>query len=85
MNNQSALTESVSKNNDQKQVNAKQIFPGIDAHLKSNQVAWRVTLDWLTRRLAIAQQRVSPYLRLTCFAYRSGYLNVAGSSQTQRG
>jgi hypothetical protein len=44
MNNQSALTESVSKNNDQKQIKAKQIFLGIDAHLKSNQVAWRATL-----------------------------------------
>src|SRR5258708_14015548 len=39
MNNQSAYTESVSRNNDQKQVKAKQIFLGIDAHLVSNQVA----------------------------------------------
>jgi hypothetical protein len=39
MNNQSAHTESVSKNNDQKQVKAKQIFLGIDAHLVRNQVA----------------------------------------------
>src|SRR5258707_1309229 len=39
MNNQSADTESVSKNNDQKQVKAKQIFLGIDAHLVRNQVA----------------------------------------------
>ena len=39
MNNQSAHTESESKNNDQKQVKAKQIFLGIDAHLVSNQVA----------------------------------------------
>ena len=42
MNNQSAHTESVSKNNDQKQVKAKQIFLGIDAHLKSNQVARKI-------------------------------------------
>jgi hypothetical protein len=84
MNNQSALTESVSKNNDQKQVKAKQIFLGIDAHLKSNQVAWRVTL-----RLAHTSSRYRSTtciaLPLACFAYRSGYLNVAGSSQTQRG
>ena len=39
MNNQSAHTESVSKNNDPKQVKAKQIFLGIDAHLARNQVA----------------------------------------------
>jgi transposase len=39
MNNQSAHTESVRKNNDQKQVKAKQIFLGIDAHLGRNQVA----------------------------------------------
>src|SRR5260370_10914082 len=39
MNNQSALTESVSRNNDPKQVKAKQIFLGIDAHLVRNQVA----------------------------------------------
>src|ERR1700745_291168 len=36
---QSALTEEVSKNNGQKQVKAKQIFLGIDAHLARNQVA----------------------------------------------
>jgi transposase len=42
MNNQSAHTESVSKNNDQKPVKAKQIFLGIDAHLKSNQVARKI-------------------------------------------
>jgi len=42
MNNQSALTESVSKNNDQKQVKAKQIFLGIDAHLARNQVARKI-------------------------------------------
>jgi hypothetical protein len=36
---QSALTEEVSKNNDPKQVKAKQIFLGIDAHLARNQVA----------------------------------------------
>src|SRR5258708_39529567 len=42
MNNQSAHTESVSKKNDQKQVKAKQIFLGIDAHLKSNQVARKI-------------------------------------------
>src|SRR3984893_4046518 len=35
----SALTEEVSKNNDPKQVKAKQIFLGIDAHLARNQVA----------------------------------------------
>ena len=35
----SALTEEVSKNNDQRQQKAKQIFLGIDAHLRSNQVA----------------------------------------------
>ena len=35
----SALTEEVSKNNDLKRVKAKQIFLGIDAHLRSNQVA----------------------------------------------
>jgi transposase len=35
----SALTEEVSKNNDQKVQKAKQIFLGIDAHLKRNQVA----------------------------------------------
>src|ERR1700745_1424300 len=35
----SALTEEVSKNNDQKRQKAKQIFLGIDAHLRSNQVA----------------------------------------------
>jgi Transposase and inactivated derivatives len=39
MNNLSALTEEVSKNNDQKQLKAKQIFLGIDAHLGRNQVA----------------------------------------------
>src|ERR1700726_553009 len=39
MNNSSALTEEVSKNNDPKQVKAKQIFLGIDAHLARNQVA----------------------------------------------
>src|SRR5258708_14142371 len=39
MNNQSAYTESVSRNNDPKQVKAKQIFLGIDAHLVSNQVS----------------------------------------------
>jgi transposase len=39
MNNQSAYTESVSRNNDPKQVKAKQIFLGIDAHLARNQVA----------------------------------------------
>src|SRR5260221_10814765 len=42
MNNQSALTESVSKNNDQKQVKAKQIFLGIDAQLARNQVARKI-------------------------------------------
>ena len=42
MNNQSAHTESVSKKNDQKPVKAKQIFLGIDAHLKSNQVARKI-------------------------------------------
>src|SRR5260370_27647285 len=36
---QSALTEEVSRNNDPKQVKAKQIFLGIDAHLVRNQVA----------------------------------------------
>jgi transposase len=36
---QSALTEEVSKNNDPKQVKAKQIFLGIDAHMARNQVA----------------------------------------------
>src|SRR5258707_3357663 len=36
---QSALTEEVSKNDDPKQVKAKQIFLGIDAHLARNQVA----------------------------------------------
>src|SRR6266853_1166682 len=36
---QSTLTEEVSKNNDPKQVKAKQIFLGIDAHLARNQVA----------------------------------------------
>ena len=35
----SALTEEVSKNNDPKQVKAKQIFLGIDAHLPSNRIA----------------------------------------------
>jgi transposase len=35
----SALTEEVSKNNDPKGVKAKQIFLGIDAHLRGNQVA----------------------------------------------
>ena len=35
----SALTEEVSKSNDQKQQKAKQIFLGIDAHLARNQVA----------------------------------------------
>src|ERR1700736_5161959 len=35
----SALTEEVSKSNDQKQPKAKQIFLGIDAHLARNQVA----------------------------------------------
>jgi hypothetical protein len=35
----SALAESVSKNNDPKQVKAKQKFLGIDAHLARNQVA----------------------------------------------
>src|ERR1700730_4031898 len=39
MNNSSALTEEVSKNNDPKRPKAKQIFLGIDAHLASNQVA----------------------------------------------
>jgi transposase len=39
MKTQSALTEEVSKNNGQKQVKAKQIFLGIDAHLARNQVA----------------------------------------------
>jgi transposase len=39
MNNLSALTEEVSKNNDQKGQKAKQIFLGIDAHLGRNQVA----------------------------------------------
>jgi hypothetical protein len=38
----SALTESVSKSNDQKQRKAKPIFLGIDAHLKSNQVARKI-------------------------------------------
>src|SRR5260370_8300029 len=42
MTNQSAHTESVSKNNEQKPVKAKQIFLGIDAHLKSNQVARKI-------------------------------------------
>ena len=35
----SALTEEVSRNNNQKQRKAKQIFLGIDAHLRSYQVA----------------------------------------------
>ena len=39
MNNSSALTEEVSKNNDPKRPKAKQIFLGIDAHLARNQVA----------------------------------------------
>ena len=39
MKNLSALTEEVGKNNDQKQLKAKQIFLGIDAHLGRNQVA----------------------------------------------
>jgi hypothetical protein len=39
MNNPSALTEEVSKNNDPKRPKAKQIFLGIDAHLARNQVA----------------------------------------------
>src|SRR5712675_1811513 len=38
----SAHTESVSKNNAQKQGKAKQIFLGIDAHLKSNQVGRKI-------------------------------------------
>jgi transposase len=42
MNNQSASTESVSKNNDPKRRKAKQIFLGIDAHLKSNQVGRKI-------------------------------------------
>src|SRR5712671_1638077 len=39
MNNPSALTEEVSKNNDPKRPKAKQIFLGIDVHLARNQVA----------------------------------------------
>jgi transposase len=35
----SALAEKAGKNNDQKPLKAKQIFLGIDAHLRSNQVA----------------------------------------------
>jgi hypothetical protein len=34
-----ALTEEVNRKNDPKRVKAKQIFLGIDAHLRSNQVA----------------------------------------------
>jgi hypothetical protein len=68
MNNQSALTESVSKNNDQKQVKAKQIFLGIDAHLESNQVAWRATL-----RLAHTSSR---YRSTTCVALPFGVVRA---------
>jgi hypothetical protein len=39
---QSALTEEVSENNGLKRVKAKQIFLGIDAHLKSNQVGRKI-------------------------------------------
>jgi transposase len=42
MNNPSALTEEVSKNNDPKRLKAKQIFLGIDAHLARNQVARKI-------------------------------------------
>jgi transposase len=39
---QSALTEEVSKNNGPKRAKAKQIFLGIDAHLKSNQLGRKI-------------------------------------------
>jgi transposase len=42
MNNLSAHTEEVSKNNVPKRVKAKQIFLGIDAHLARNQVARKI-------------------------------------------
>jgi len=42
MNNPSALTEEVSKNNDPKQPKAKQIFPGIDASLRDRMMVGRV-------------------------------------------
>jgi len=38
----SALTEQANNNNGQKQAKAKEIFLGIDAHLKSNQVARKI-------------------------------------------
>jgi hypothetical protein len=77
MNNQSALTESVSKNNDQKQIKAKQIFLGIDAHLKSNQVAWRATL-----RLAhtSSRYRFNNVCRPTLGVFRTSVRGSAGAS-----
>jgi hypothetical protein len=48
---QSALTEEVSKKNNQKQLKAKQKFLGIDAHLARNQVSGKQTFaadqNWL--------------------------------------
>ena len=38
----SALTEQASSNNAPKRVKAKEIFLGIDAHFKSNQVARKI-------------------------------------------
>jgi hypothetical protein len=71
MNNPSAHTESVSKNNNPKGQKAKQIFLGIDAHPARNQVARKTDNGAFKRCKALASKSCCSLLKTVTVGRRS--------------